>query len=442
MRVAWVGLMIVDTPRGMDDLLPAEMALKRKIEDAIREVFRLYGYLEVETPTVEYYELFAAKSGEEIRERMFDFVDKAGRRLVLRPEVTASIARLIATKLKAWPLPLRLGYIADCYRYDEPQWGRRRRFWQGGFELIGSDGPLADAEILQISHDVFNRIGLRDHFFKVGHVGILRKILEKEGIGEDRQDVILSMIDRGMLEQALDHMKELDAGREAVEAVRELASLSGSGVEIFRRAENILSPWPESRKCLERLQEIVEIVREGGVDSEMIVCPGMARGLSYYDGFIFEQGTRGIQVSLNGGGRYDRLIELFGGRPTPAVGCAIGITRIMQYIMNSGIERSQPNRPEVLLAWVPGVSLGYVMKAAHILRRIGTPVEVDVRGRKMQAAIEYALKNGMRFLVIVGKREEEGEKISVKDLERETQLEISLIDEDRIKEVLGRIDSA
>ena len=429
--------MILDTPRGMDDLLPDEMALKRRIEDVIREVFALYGYLEVETPTVEYYELFAAKSGEEIRERMFDFVDKAGRRLVLRPEVTASIARLIATKLKAWPLPLRLGYIADCYRYDEPQWGRRRRFWQGGFELIGSDSPLADAEILQVSHDVFNRIGLRDHFFKVGHVGILRKMLGSEGVDEDKQDAILSMIDRGMLKQAIDYAGEVGASDEAAEAIRELASLSGSGQEVFRRAEDILSPWDESRRCLERLREIVETAREGGVSSKIIICPGMARGLSYYDGFIFEQGVGDVQISLNGGGRYDGLIELFGGKPTPAVGCAIGITRIMQYIMDRGVEKPRPQRPKVFLAWVSGTSPAYVMKAARALRRIGYSVEVDVRGRKMPAAIEYALKSGMRYLAIVGEKEEREEKISIKDLERGIQQEVSLSDENRIREVLG-----
>jgi histidyl-tRNA synthetase len=439
MRAAWVGLMILDTPRGMDDLLPDEMALKRRIEDVIREVFRLYGYLEVETPTIEYYELFAAKSGEEIRERMFDFMDKAGRRLVLRPEVTASIARLVAAKLKAWPLPLRLGYIADCYRYDEPQWGRRRRFWQGGFELVGSDNALADAEILQVSYDVFNRIGLRDHFFKVGHVGILRRLLEKEGVGEDQQDMILSMIDRGVLEQALNYMDELGASQDAVEAVRELAGISGSSADVLRRAEEILSPWPESARCLERLREVVEVARRGGVDSEIIVCPGMARGLSYYDGLIFEQGARDAQISLNGGGRYDRLIELFGGKPTPAVGCAIGITRIMQYILDRGVEKPQPRRPKILLAWVPGASPDYVARAAHVLRRIGIPVEVDVRGRKMPAAIEYALKNGMKFLIIVGRKEEEEGKISVKDLEREVQQEVGLNDEGRIREVLSHV---
>ena len=430
--------MTFDTPKGMDDLLPGEVALKRRIEEAIREVFRLYGYLEVETPAVEHYELFAAKSGEEIRERMFDFVDKGGRRLVLRPEVTASIARLVSTKLKAWPLPLRLGYIADCYRYDEPQWGRRRRFWQGGFELFGSSSPLADAEIIQVSHDVFERIGLRDHFFKVGHVGILRRLLGAEGVREEDQDLILSMIDRKLFDRVFEYMSEVGVGGEVKDVVRRLLELEGEDhARIFREAGDLLSPWEDSRRCLENLEEIIEVARAGGVDSRIVVSPGLARGLEYYDGFIFEQGVPGLRVALNGGGRYDRLVELFGGKPTPGVGCAIGITRIMHYLLDKRSEKPKPDRPRILLAWIPDVSASYVARAAGRLRSLGFPVEVDVVGRRIPTAIQYALKQGMRFLVIVGRREEETEAISIRDLEKAVQAQVSLGDERSIREVLS-----
>lgn len=430
--------MPVDTPRGMDDLLPDEVALKRRIEDVIRDVFRLYGYLEVETPTIEYYELFAAKSGEEIRERMFDFLDKAGRRLVLRPEVTASIARLVSTRLKAWPLPIRLGYIADCYRYDEPQWGRRRRFWQGGFELLGSRSPLADAEILQVSHDVFDKIGLSNHFFRVGHVGILRNLLAKEKVDESNQDRILSMLDRKMFSQAFELMRKLGVSQDAVDDVKALVELEGEDhEEIFKQAFDILSSWEGPRRCLENLQEIVEVARAGGVDSKIIVYPGMARGLEYYDGFIFEQGVEEVQISFNGGGRYDRLVELFGGKSTPAVGCAIGITRIMQYMLERKIENPEPARPRILLIGIPGASREYLARAAHTLRRSGWAVEVEVMGKRVPAAIEYALKHGIRFIVLVGEREERAQKISIKNLERASQVEVSLSDLSRLKEVLG-----
>ncbi|MEM2004127.1 MAG: ATP phosphoribosyltransferase regulatory subunit, partial [Nitrososphaerota archaeon] len=112
-------------PRGMDDILPDEMPLHRRLLETVRQLFRLYGYREVETPTVEYFELFAVKSGEDILGHMYVFKDAHGRQLVLRPEMTAPIARLVAGKLSRSPLPIRLGYIADCYRLDEPQWGRR-----------------------------------------------------------------------------------------------------------------------------------------------------------------------------------------------------------------------------------------------------------------------------------------------------------------------------
>ena len=432
----------MDTPRGMDDLLPREVALKRRIEDVIREVFKLYGYLEVETPTVEYYELFALKSGEEIRERMFDFIDKGGRRVVLRPEVTASIARLVASKLKAAAPPLRLGYIADCYRYDEPQWGRRRRFWQGGFELIGSRDPLADAEILEVSYEVFNRIGLRDQYFKVGHIGILREILRSYHVDEGVQDRILTLLDRKMVVEAFDLMKENGVDEDGIQVIRELMKLEGTDLRrILADASNLLSPWKEACKDLEDLCEIIDLAREGGVKSRIVVSLGLARGLEYYTGFIFEQSVPDIRIALNGGGRYDNLIELFGGKPTPAVGCAIGITRIMQYILEKKVEETPtPSRPKILLASVGDVSKKYVMRVARILRDMGFGIEVEVLSRKLPSAIEYALKSGMKFMVIVGGREEAEEKISIRDLELRRQIELPLSDRERIMEALAGVE--
>ncbi len=422
----------------MDDLLPEEMALKRRIEGVIRDVFRLYGYLEIETPTVEYYELFAAKSGEEIRERMFDFYDKAGRRLVLRPEVTASVARLLSTKLKVAPLPLRLGYIADCYRYDEPQWGRKRRFWQGGFELFGSRDPLADAEILQVSFEVFRRLGLTGQYFKVGHVGILRSLLSYYKVEEKTQDAILTMIDRKLVEEAFQLMAEKDVDEEGREAVRKLINLEGEDMsKIVSEASQILSPWDEPRKMLQELREIVELAVEGGVEAKIIVSPGFARGLEYYTGFIFEQSVPDIGISLNGGGRYDRLVELFGGRPTPGVGCAIGITRILQYMVSKENLKVKPKRPNTLLVGIPNVSKNYIMKVAQIIRENNIPLEVEVTGKRVPAAIDYALKAGMKYLVIVGEKEEREQKISIRNLLEKTQVEVSLKNVERIRSILG-----
>ncbi len=433
----------MEPPRGMDDLLPREFSLKQMIVDVIRKVYEMYGYMEVETPTVEYYELFELKSGEEIRERMFDFYDKSGRRCVLRPEVTASIARLMATKFKNAPLPLRIGYIADCYRYDEPQWGRKRRFWQGGFELFGSRSPLSDVEILMVSYEVFKRIGLREQFFKIGHVGIMRNILESYKIDEKTQDKILTSIDRRRIDEAYTLLRELGMDEDGFKTIKELVesppiiykkdSVDNKQV---KKIADILSPWNSAEKSFENLIEIVELAISGGVDVEIQVIPGMARGLEYYTGFIFEQGLPNVEISFNGGGRYDKLVELFGGKPTPAVGCAIGISRIMQYMIEKmGIEVS-PKRPRIMLAHLPEVDKKYVVKIASMLRSMGIPLEIDVMERKLTSILEYALKNEFKFLVIIGKTEEEKQIITLRDLDKKIQVEIPSNEIHRIREMI------
>ncbi len=433
----------MEPPRGMDDLLPREFSLKQMIVDVIRKVYEMYGYMEVETPTVEYYELFELKSGEEIRERMFDFYDKSGRRCVLRPEVTASIARLMATKFKNAPLPLRIGYIADCYRYDEPQWGRKRRFWQGGFELFGSRSLLSDVEILMVSYEVFKRIGLREQFFKIGHVGIMRNILESYKIDEKTQDKILTSIDRRRIDEAYTLLRELGIDEDGFKTIKELVesppiiykkdSVDNKQV---KKIADILSPWNSAEKSFENLIEIVELAISGGVDVEIQVIPGMARGLEYYTGFIFEQGLPNVEISFNGGGRYDKLVELFGGKPTPAVGCAIGISRIMQYMIEKmGIEVS-PKRPRIMLAHLPEVDKKYVVKIASMLRSMGIPLEIDVMERKLTSILEYALKNEFKFLVIIGKTEEEKQIITLRDLDKKIQVEIPSNEIHRIREMI------
>ncbi len=431
----------------MDDLLPEEYALKQLIVDIIRQVYSEYGYLEVETPTVEYYELFEMKSGEEIRERMFDFYDKAGRRCVLRPEVTASIARLVSTKLKAVAPPIRLGYIADCYRYDEPQWGRRRRFWQGGFEIFGSSNPLSDAEIIQVSYQVFKRIGLKEQYFKVGHVGILRSILESCKVDEKTQDKILSSIDRKKLEESYKMMMEADISSETIKSIKELIESPpivwrSNTVDrtILGRIRDIVSPWSGALESFENLVEIIELAISSNVDSLIYVMPGMARGLEYYTGFIFEQGVPDVEVSLNGGGRYDKLVELFGGKPTPAVGCAIGISRIMQYMMEKKNIKVTPRRPKIFLAYLQDVDRKYVAKVSSILRTEGIPLEVDVMERKISSALEYAVKNNFKYLLILGKSEEESNEITIRDLEKWTQIRARIDEVDKVKRILNEVN--
>src|SRR5665647_28993 len=184
------------TVRGMRDLLGEEAQAFTYIISNARETAALYGYKEVITPVVEPLELLSAKSGEEIRQRMFIFKDLGERQVALRPEFTASIARLATSALKNEPKPLRLFSVGSVYRYDEPQRGRYREFYQSNFELMGSNKPEADAEIILLTNSFMKNLGLQGYVFKIGHIGVIRGILSQEGVDDKTQNAVLQRMDK------------------------------------------------------------------------------------------------------------------------------------------------------------------------------------------------------------------------------------------------------
>jgi histidyl-tRNA synthetase len=205
------------TVRGMRDLLPEEAAMLNLVIAKARETAELYGYGEVITPVVESYELLSAKSGEEIRQRMFTFKDLGDRTVALRPEFTASIARLATTALKTEPKPLRVFSVGSVYRYDEPQRGRYREFWQSNFELMGSNKPEADAEAILLTNSLMKATGVQNYAFKIGHIGVIRGILSQEKVNDKVQNAILQRMDK----------KEYDKAFELVEKEKCLTALRG-----------------------------------------------------------------------------------------------------------------------------------------------------------------------------------------------------------------------
>ena len=196
------------TVRGMRDLLPIDAEKMRYVEQVSRTISKLYGYEEIITPVLESYELLAAKTSEEIRERMYTFKDLGDRKVAMRPEFTASVARLVVNKLKNEPKPMRLFSVGSLYRYDEPQYGRYREFWQANYELFGSDRPEADAEILILTNNILKKLGLKNYLFKVGHTGILRGILTQEGLDDEKQNSVRQLLDKKLWAEALDVARE------------------------------------------------------------------------------------------------------------------------------------------------------------------------------------------------------------------------------------------
>ena len=415
------------TVRGMRDFLPEDARKLRFIEHIARETAELYGYDEVITPAIEYYELLAAKIGEENRKRMYVFEDLGGRKVALRPEFTASVARLVATKLRSAPKPLRLFSVGSLYRYDEPQFGRYREFWQANFELFGSAMPEADAEIISLTDRFLTKVGLRNYHFKVGHVGVLRGIFSHEGIDEEKQNSIMQMLDKKEVEKAINLMRETKSSGESLDTLKGLLETSGRDLNsVIEKMRNIVDGYPSSVEAVENLREIVALLKDGGLKTGILLEAGFARGLEYYTGSIFEVYVPEMNIALGGGGRYDKLVEIFGGEKTPAVGVALGMDRIL-IALEKQKTPMRYNIPKRLLIIPVGRSmLGEAFKLASMLRDDGFCAEVDTMGRSVTRALSDADRRGIEFTVIVGPKEIKEGKVILRHMTKRRQMIVKL----------------
>jgi histidyl-tRNA synthetase len=424
------------TVRGMRDFLPEEAAKMRFVEAKARKVASLYGYREIITPVVESYELLSAKAGEEVKSRMFVFKDLGGRDVALRPEFTASVARLVATTMRTEPRPLRLFCVGSIYRYDEPQHGRYREFWQSNYELMGSKTPEADAEILMLTDSLMREAGLEKFAIKIGHVGILRGLLNKDKLQENVQNAVMQLMDKKQYDEAFRLVEKAGASQKSLSTLRDLVELKGPHVsEIIKRTEERVADYEESVQAAQELGEILNLVSGTGYNIDITVDAGFARGLEYYTGMIFEVYVPDMEIALGGGGRYDRLIELFGGEPTPAVGVAHGIDRIMLAIKAQKMKEGSKAGITVMVIPTSEELKSAALKLSQTLREAGVQVEIEVMGRKMAKALEHANKRKMDFAIIVGERELKERAVVVRDL---TKREQSTVKIERIVDAVNR----
>jgi histidyl-tRNA synthetase len=415
------------TVRGMRDFLPEEATTMRYIEGKARRIAELYGYKEIMTPVVEFYELLGAKAGEEIRSRMFAFKDLGNRMVALRPEFTASVARLVATALRNEPRPFRLLSVGSLYRYDEPQRGRFREFWQSNFELMGSTKPEADAEIITLTDDLMKAVGLKNVTFEVGHVGVLRGIMNQENLEDKVQNEIMQLMDKKQYDDALKIIEDSGASEKCVATLRKLVELKGSKVfGIIESMRECVDGYERAVDATENLYEILSLALGSGCKIDVNVNAGFARGLEYYTGIVFEVYVPEVDKALAGGGRYDRLIELFGGEPTPAVGVAHGIDRIMLTMQMQKIPLKTREENRVMVIPVKEELIRNALEISRTLRDAGIQVEVEAMGRKVVRALEDADRRRMNHAIILGERELKEGAVVIRNLAKREQKTVKI----------------
>lgn len=392
--------MKINKPRGTRDFLPEDTRKRRYIENKLRQTAKRWGYNEIKTPTFEHIELFTLKSGEGILGEIYNFKDKGDREIALRPELTAPVIRLYVSELQRAPRPIKLYYFDNCFRYERPQKGRFREFWQFGAEVIGSPRPEADAEVIALACRMLHEAGV-DGELHVGHLGIIRTLFT--GLDTETQGQIMRLVDKKDDKGLEDYLEEIDADIEMRQKLFELIGLTGSSA--VDEAKALLSDIEE----LEIFQTLLDLLDTHGLD--YTVNFGIARGLDYYTGMVFEIYSSGLgaQNQVCGGGSY-RLAQLFGGKEVESTGFALGFDRVMEVCM---IEPPAEDRAVVVCfdeTRKEGIRIADSLRE-HLI------VDVDVMGRSFSAQLKFANTVRARWAVIVGEDEVAQGKVALKDME-------------------------
>jgi histidyl-tRNA synthetase len=409
-----------ERPRGTNDWGPDDMAKRRRVEAAFVRLATSFGFREVSTPTFEPLELFTAKSGPAIVNELYAFKDRGGRDLALRPEFTASILRFYVNELRSLPKPIKVYTTGVAFRYEEPQKGRYREFYQLNAEIIGGAALPSDAEAIALAIGTMRSIGLKQVRARIGHIGMLRAFLPFDA-GD--QGTVLHALDKKnapMLESELRRLGTPDL----LEPLTDLVQLAGDA-GVLREAKEILGgAGSEGFEYLHRLSE--ELHHYGIGPTDFAFDMGVVRGLDYYTGMVFEidSPNLGAEKQVGGGGAYS-LAEVFGGEPVPQTGFALGLDRL---VMAADAEKTFPPT-EALDAYVIPIGdtmRGHALDVLATLRAAGLRADIDLVGRGPTKNLEYANAIGARHAVLVGEKELKGGAVAVRDMKTGAQREVSI----------------
>ena len=385
-------------PDGVQDYMPRECAIKRGLEEKLRQELKANGFKEVETPAFEYFDVFSKGIGAYMQEKMIKFFDLKGRILSLRPDITVPIARMVGTQDMAAGAPLRLFYIQDAYSAGGYTIAQRGEYTQAGAEYIGRAGSGADAEMIAMAIRMMLVSGVRDFKLDIGQVGYFKGIVEDMGLSDDNMEAIRSLVDSKNsieLEFTLDN---LGISGDTKERIMALPGLFG-GAEVIAEAERLVSN-ETSLKALANLSEVYDALCKMGYSKYITLDLGMLHKLGYYSGVVFRGLTSELGFPVLSGGRYDTLLGEFG-EPAPAIGFAMGIKRILITLERQGRLDEQTEEYTVIASDMD--SIVQANTHADKLRKQGEKViflldptddEIKAMSNDAQTAQIYSYKNG------------------------------------------------
>lgn len=395
----------IQSLRGMYDVLPEKQPLFKYVVNTFKELADQAGYQSIETPLVEEAALFVRGVGtgtDVVDKEIYAFEDRSGKLIALRPEPTAGIVRsYIENGMASLPQPVKLTTVGPMFRYDRPQAGRQRQFWQLDVEVFGDATPGADAQVITLANRLFDKLGLETELM-INSIGDLES-------RANYREILVSY-----LQDNIDAIDDIDKERIKTNPMRVLDSKSPKTAEVLKNVPKITDYLNEKSKA--HFEAVCAYLDAVGINYS--INPLLVRGLDYYSDTVFEfVGKReGQQASLGGGGRYDGLVELLGGAPTPGVGFGLGIERILLELEAAGIEAPESNSIKVYVAGIGEETNQTVFKLAEDLLNAGIGAVAGINKGSVGNQLGKADKLGVQFALIVGEKELADGNVTVRDM--------------------------
>ena len=413
-------------PRGTRDFFPEDHRVKSWLFNNFREIAHRYGFEEYDAPVVESEELYIRKAGEEVTQQLYNFEDKGGRRLSLRPEMTPSLARMVLSRKNALPMPLKWFAIPQCWRYERMTRGRRREHYQWNMDIWGVEGVEAEAEILSAAVASMKNMGItsQDVGIKINSRKILTELMTKYGIPEENWAstcVLIDKLEKVSIDAIMDDLLSLGLTKEVVTNLVE--NLQIKSLEEF--AEKL----GNDSEGVKDLKELFDLAEGYGFAEWLVFDASVVRGLAYYTGIVFEGFDKSGELrAIFGGGRYDKLLESMGGDALPAVGFGFGDAVIIELLNSKNLVPDlSKNCVDVMLYAKDSRAKKNTLSTATQLRESGLSVDVVLQNKKPKWVFQRADKSGVSAVVLIDYDDEsESIKASIKTLATGEQFDCAL----------------
>lgn len=408
--------LVLQTVRGMRDVLPGDQPYWQQIRKVLEKRSIEYGFSRIDTPLIELENIFTRPIGEAtdiVEKELYSFRTKGGDKVALRPEMTASVARAyIQHGMTILPKPIKLFSFGQAYRYDRPQDGRYREFYQAEFDIFGEEDPILDAQVMQIAHRVLKSLGVKDVQFHVNSIGT----------AESRKEYLklLKAYFRSKKSKLPSRYREMIE----TNPLRIFDAKDDKCMQVCAGAPQAIDHLDKDSR--EHFKNLLEYLDE--LDLPYIIDPQLVRGLDYYTRTVFEiyaDGGEGKQHSLGGGGRFDGLIEMFGGEPTPAIGFAFGVDRLIMEMKRVKAKKYQAPQPRVFLAQLGNLAKKKSLQLFANIEQSGILVAESFGRGTLKTQLRHANKLGVELTLIIGQQEALDETVIVKNMITGTQETVS-----------------